>query len=116
MSAFICSDKHIATLALLLVPAHHAQDFANKLKAINTQSVNYRYNETTPKHKCKLIALDECLNVTMQDLHKLYQCWAYQACEGNLLDFQIMDAYLESKFKKLGFTDQTVNTSKLWSI
>ena len=116
MSAFICSDKHIATMAILLVTPDKVQDFANKLKQINIDSVNYRYNEKTPKRKCKLIALDECFNVTMHDLYRLYQCWDYQACEGDFLDYQIMHGYLEHKFKKLGYTAETPNESKLWSI
>ena len=46
MSAFICTDRHIATIATAyaaLVPSINAQALADELKAINIESVNFRY-------------------------------------------------------------------------
>lgn len=116
MSAFICSDKHIATIALLTVPAKHVQEFADRLKSCNIASVNYRYDEKTPKRKCKLIALDDCLGVTMQDLAQLCKCWSYQSCEGELLDYQILDSFLSDKMQKLGYPLDKEYNSTIWSI
>ena len=47
MSAFICSDRHIATIAVRyadLTENIEPQDIADRLKAINIASVNYRYD------------------------------------------------------------------------
>ena len=51
MSAFICTDRHIATIAVnycRLTKTEGAQGIADKLKAINIASVNWRYPNRTP--------------------------------------------------------------------
>lgn len=116
MSAYILSDKHISTMAQLLMPIEHVQAFADKLKHINITSVNYRYDDNTRKTKCKLVTLDECINISMDDLYALYRCWNYQACEGNLLDYQIMQEFLQYKFMRLGYPKDYETKSNLWSI
>lgn len=116
MSAFILSDKHISTIALLIIEPKHQQEMANKLKAINIASVNYRYNENTRRNKCKMVSIDDTLNITMDDLYNLVQCWIYQACENDSLEFKIMKGYLESRLARCGFPVGYQSKSTLWSI
>lgn len=97
MSAFLCSDYHIATMAQYIVHSTNVdtvlniQDLANKLKAINIASVNYRYNEKTRKSKCNI---KKTKIITANDFAELFSCWSYQSCEGNLFDYVIMRGFL----------------------
>lgn len=116
MSAFILSDKHISTIARLLMPENDVQAFANMLKGINIASVNCRYDEKTRKSKCKLVTLDDCLNVTMGELCRLIQCWNYQSCEGNLLEYRIMYEFISNKMRKLGYSIEDEFNSTVRSI
>lgn len=116
MSAFILSDKHISTIALLIIEPKHQQEIANKLKAINIASANYRYNGKTRKAKCKMVSIDDTLNVTMDDLYMLVRCWIYQACENDNLEFKIMKEYLESRLTRCGFPIGYESKSTVWSI
>lgn len=94
MSAFVCSDFHIATMAKYIAALHgsiNAQELANKLKAINIASVNYRYDDTIRKSKCSIKKTKE---ITANDFAALFSCWNYQSCEGKLLDYVIMHGFL----------------------
>lgn len=95
MSAFVCYDFHIATMAKYIVSLHgaiNAQELANKLKTINIESVNYRYDEKTRKSKCNIKKTKE---ITANDFAVLFSCWAYQSCEGQLIDYVIMHGFLK---------------------
>lgn len=116
MSAFILSDKHISTIARLLMSENDVQAFANMLKHINIASVNYRYNEKTRKSKCKLVNIDDCVNITMGELCRLIQCWNYQSCEGNLLEYRIIYEFIYNKMRKLGYSLEDEFNSKLRDI
>jgi hypothetical protein len=116
MSAFICTDKHFSAIAYYIgnIVNIHPQIIADKLKSINIESVNYRYNEKTPKRKCKLMHSGE--NYTVFDIIRLIECWHYQSCEdNNNLDFRMMYQYLISHF-----TDNQIELSNSqshkWSI
>lgn len=82
MSAFICSDKHIATVAdhVFTLDPKAAQRFADELKRENIRSVNYRYRERTRFAPVDMTqsAKDE---YTMADAVKLLECLNYQSCE-----------------------------------
>jgi hypothetical protein len=68
MSAFICSDKHISTIALNAIDFDRYKEFKNpvtgkpftvqeladELKRLNINSVNYRYDESVPVSSCDL--------------------------------------------------------------
>lgn len=117
MSAFICSDFHI--MAVSLVVARHfktdAQDLANKLKAINIESVNYRYNEKTPKRKCKITRIVGMV-FSASDIEKLIACWDYQACEKQSPDYF---AYSSLLFRWINENQSRIDKcqkSSLWSI
>ena len=92
MSAFILSDKHFSAIAYAVIP-DNAQAFANKLKAVNIASVNYRYGEKTRKSKVKL-------DVSAKDWNKsqvtrLIECWVYQSGEDQgSIDYLTMESYL----------------------
>jgi hypothetical protein len=93
-----------------------AQDFANKLKRINIESVNYRYSHHDKPQRvmrCKLHAL-ESDKYSPHDFAQLVQCWIYQACEKeHCIDFEIVRAYLEFKIQQTG---ADYNNSQLWAI
>lgn len=93
MSAWVCSENHINTLATFLAAREitvkwHDSEFAcidqpenvaTILMAENVASVNYRYNEDDPvlKHTYTMAApLPELVVI-----HKLFRCYEYQACE-----------------------------------
>lgn len=116
MSAFILSDKHLSTIACLIMPENDVQAFANILKHINIASVNYRYNKKTRKSKCKLVNIDDCININMHDLCRLIQCWSYQSCEGDLLEYRIMYEFIYNKMRKLGYSLEDEFNSTVWSI
>lgn len=111
MSAFICSDFHIATIASF-VDSNNAQELANRMKRVNINSVNYRYNESTKYRKCSMKQV--CIIYSKHDIAKLIDCWDYQSCEKmNDLDFDILSGYLRNwKFEHEA--DETL--SELWSI
>ena len=98
MSAFICSDLHIATIAKNIgmffeYTDEMTQGLANRLKAINVASVNFRYAEKTKKTRCNVKVWREDLN--LNDVAKLIDCWHYQSCENpEDVDFLIMTGFL----------------------
>jgi hypothetical protein len=117
MSAYILSDLHFSVIAYYvegLNPNIKAQELADKLKSINIDSVNYRYNEKTRKTKCKLTR--DNVNYTNPDIIRLIQCWDYQSCEkGDNLDYLIMSAFLYSSFCMIEIDNARYNSDK-WSI
>jgi hypothetical protein len=82
MSAFICSDKHIATVAshVFSLDPKAAQRFADELKRENIRSVNCRYNERT---RFKPVDMTQSAHAeyTMADAVRLLECLDYQSCE-----------------------------------
>lgn len=116
MSAFILTDNHCETIAHFINEKNHnidAKELANRLKKINIQSVNYRYNEKTRVTKCKdtIVTLGAYTNADMVNLVK---CWSYQSCEDSEnIDFHIMDKFLKSFFTN----EQLENrSSNVWAI
>ena len=117
MSAFICSDFHI--MAVSLVVARHfktdAQDLADKLKSINIESVNYRYNEKTPKRKCKVNgSIDRVF--TMRDIANLINCLDYQMCEKTTTDYLAYSSMLFRWVEENAADIAKYEGSNLWSI
>lgn len=119
MSAFILSDKHftvIANYVNLIKDNINMQDFANKLKAINIKSVNYRYNEKTRITKCKLDYPKVGENYSKYDVIRLIQCWDYQSCENITdIDFNLMQVFLYSLFNDDEIQNARNNSDK-WCI
>lgn len=112
MSAFVCSDLHIQTIAHD-VGAYFEIDIqalADKLKAINIDSVNYRYNEKTRKTKCKGKPQQ---NLSLNDIAKLINSWCYQSCEDNSIDYKAYSLMLET-WQKENQTDSSLG--EFWSI
>jgi hypothetical protein len=115
MSAYILTDLHISTIAGFIYsdkPDYIIQKLADKLKSINIDSVNFRYNEKTRKTKCRLFTVDPKYSV--HDIARLIDCWAYQSCEkpGNI-EYMIMRDFLTIRIKAL---DGDSKQSELWSI
>ncbi|MBK7464275.1 MAG: hypothetical protein IPP59_02380 [Betaproteobacteria bacterium] len=82
MSAYICSDRHIATIAtyyVSLLGAGDAQEIADALLACNIASVNYYYDQATPIKPCCLDAVAP--ELSFPDLVALCECLDYQSCE-----------------------------------
>lgn len=115
MSAFICSDRHIATIATryaALLPGQDAQKIADELKAINIASVNWRYpnHPQAPVEPCSLA--DVADGLAFPDLFALCECLDYQSCElpdyGNPLLDQITAQFKANVRHSI--------KSRLWSI
>jgi hypothetical protein len=118
MSAFILSDKHFQIIAEYI--AHNTgiqpQIIADKLKRINIESVNFRYNEKNRFSKVKFNSDFTFKDYIKFDIIRLIQCWSYQSCENGLsLDFLMMDAYLLSHFDNTDI-DNAHNMTPIWSI
>ena len=85
MSAYVCSDRHIASIATAyaaLLPDQDPQAIADQLKAINIDSVNYRYahhGDPSPIEPCSLAEVAP--DLTPPDLVALCSCLDYQSCE-----------------------------------
>lgn len=113
MSAFLCSDYHIATMAKYIASLHgsiDAQLLANKIKKININSVNYRYNTKSKAVKCKT---DKIMEIGANEFAVLFDCWDYQSCEKQFeLDYQIMRGFLRYYADKGNKTFSTIE----WSI
>ena len=125
MSAFICTDRHIATVAKAY--AFHtgeqeafAGDLANTLKRENIRSVNCRYNQRTRITPCGLtnavpVAAGHYRAV---DLLELANCLDYQSCERSDYEKSVAHRELQriiAHFKELA-SRQPWNTSNVWSI
>ena len=117
MSAFVCSDFHI--MAVSLVVARHfktdAQALADKLKAINIESVNYCYNEKTPKRKCKVNGTINQV-FTARDISKLIDCLDYQMCEKTTADYLAYSSMLFRWVEENSADIAKCKGSNLWSI
>lgn len=83
MSAFICGDKHIASLASWygiekgLAPVV-TQFIADELKKANIKSVNYRYNDKIRMAKCKM---NKAILILPEEALAMSRCLDYQSCE-----------------------------------
>lgn len=120
MSAFICSDRHIATIALAYgeltnmdTPA--IQGLADLLKRENVRSVNYRYKERSRIKPCDLSQGAKPGEYNSRDLLTLVSCLNYQSCE--------RPDYLGAALKKVQITfGENLGrwpgplTDSLWSI
>jgi hypothetical protein len=116
MSAFIISDPHFSVIAHYVADntGINPQIIADKLKRINTESVNHRYTEKTRFSRVKL--QDKITEYSEIDIIKLIQCWRYQSCENALsLDFMMMDALLLSYFNHAQIKQSSIY-SKVWRI
>lgn len=108
MSAYICSDKHIAAIAWTAARQHGPGspridlneyiDNFKKLYEANVQSVNYRYNETTDT-ACEASQIPtarkdkkwQLTNYNEVQVMKLCHCWEYQSSE--LPNYEITKGY-----------------------
>lgn len=115
MSAFLCSDRHIATIAVnycRLTKTVDAQRIANELKAINVISVNFRYpnHEPEPIEPCSLD--DIAADLSFPDLFAICECLDYQSCEPTNYKNPLLDA-ITAQFKA---NCRHAVKSPLWSI
>lgn len=84
MSAYICTDFHVATIATayarMVGTPEKTQAIADTLLATNIASVNYLYNEANTTHRCDITAHDADSR-TPAELIAAVDCWMYQSCE-----------------------------------
>lgn len=84
MSAFICSSRHIATIATryaaLIGAPSEAQAIADALLATNIASVNYRYARDEVLRACDITVVAP-ENYQAPDLVALCDCLDYQSSE-----------------------------------
>jgi phage FluMu gp28-like protein len=94
MSAYILTDLELSTLAAFIAPVGKVQMFADKLKRINIQSVNFRYNEKTPITDC-VVSFPDDLNIEAVSSN-----WNYQSCEDDSsVDYHVMSLYIQALLK-----------------
>lgn len=99
MSAYVMSDESIFNIAQSLTLDNIGQ-FADMLKRININSVNYRYSENTRFRKVKFPDTIQDNKATKLETIRLIECWQYQACEmPNSLEFNIVDGFLSNWIK-----------------
>lgn len=117
MSAYICSDRHIASIALwaamesagkLKDLSGMAQEIADALKRENIKSVNYRYREKTRFKKCDILKADV---LPPEDIVALCDCLDYQSCEHPDYKPGMLAVIRASAFRASGG-----RKSDLWSI
>ena len=81
MSAFLCSDRHFATVAKwLFFDDYTAQNFADALKRENLKSLRARYSD---KNRFSRVNLGTALHdgLTVHDVANLLNSIDYQSCE-----------------------------------
>lgn len=78
MSAWIASDKHIASIVCAVYSDDWRQVIADEIKKQNIRSVNYRYNERTKITSCDLT---KAISLRDVDVVKLAHSLDYQSCE-----------------------------------
>jgi len=115
MSAFICSDKHIATVAdHVFTDGDDAQRFADKLKRENIRSVNHRYSERT-----RFVPVDMTRSAkdeyTPTDVCWLLACLDYQSCEHPDYDSTLITLAQDLLIARGANHDRDGNPS-VWSI
>lgn len=127
MSAFVCTDKHIATLVIGInllryrpLPQETLQEHANLLMRENIRSVNYRYNERTKFAPVKF-EVDPAVVAAMYtaaDLNQLARCLDYQSCERP--DWERSKAYALLNEMRVIALEQMVEhmlgKSEMWAI
>jgi hypothetical protein len=117
MSAFLCSDRHLATIAYNIAMNNgmditFVQELANRLKKINICSVAFRYGKKPIVRKCCIAGNMETMD--KHDIAGLISCWVYQACENpSCLEYLTMAAYLREYVKDTGGNP---SHSTIWSI
>ena len=112
MSAFICSDRHIATIAHFAANGdlETAQLIADNLKRENVRSVNYRYNEKTRVKPCNIS--DYWKEANVNDLLCLVYCLDYQSEERP--DYKgVLLMTIKSLLLRFGANP---SNSRIWSI
>jgi hypothetical protein len=113
MSAFICSDSHIATIACYFhTDKVEAQKLANDLMRTNVRSVNHRYKESNPFTEVDLAQAKSGYNGS--DIIRLLECLDYQSCEHPDYD-QGRIIELTQRIIKRG-DNLAVARANLWSI
>lgn len=78
MSAWIATDKHIASVVCAVYPENERQAVADEIKKQNIRSVNYRYNERTKITPCDLT---QAVPLRPIDVVSLTNSLDYQCCE-----------------------------------
>jgi hypothetical protein len=95
MSAFIMNDSDFYLIAKAVQPSN-VGEFADMLKRININSVNFRYNEKTRFYKCKFPDVVSNIAPNINRVKDLINCWTYQSCEmKNDLLFNIVNGFLQ---------------------
>lgn len=92
MSAYLCSEKHLSTLAFELVRRHvvdqgvHTTEKSvfQSLVKTNLDSLKARYSDTEEEQELSLTyTYKPEKGLTPIQVYKLAECYAYQSCEHN---------------------------------
>lgn len=99
MSAFIVSNKTLDNTTILVAKSldravieenkDYLTGLKNKLNALNIESVNFRYDETS---EISPVEFNDISNTeSIEQLLKSYRCWHYQSCEKDSMSFDIIE-------------------------
>lgn len=127
MSCFLLTDKHVSTIAARLAVLYSwdfpvAKEFADRMKKVNTDSVNTRYKEKTPKRgvsvKSLQLALAKAHNNPMpdNDVAALIACWNYQSDNAQSLDYRLLRDFLFGTVDRMGWQLPGISKSTVWAI
>lgn len=78
MSAWVATDKHIASVVCAAVKEDLRQEYADEIKRQNIRSVNHRYNKRTKITPCDL---SRAVVIPAKDVVSLAHSLNYQSCE-----------------------------------
>ncbi len=129
MPAYVCSKKHIMTVAseYCKVFGGNVLEIANELYAENIKSVNYRYGTNDKIAKFRTIGQVKTLNPIA--LYKIVGCLQYQTCEDESWvkseAYEVLNSFENYLLKIIkldfGLDEAKINDSKqyqtaMWSI
>ena len=113
MSAWVASDRHIASIVAAYVIPKDQQMVADLLKQANLKSVNFRYKERT---KFTPVNMSLAVDLSTKDVLSLCHSLDHQSCEHETWFDSRAHNYLHWIASCAGWDLQTEGTTGKWSI
>jgi hypothetical protein len=121
MSAFLCSDRHTAVVALLLNEGCPLTDRAavmTKLRSLNNKALAHRYGSKPQRLSSRAAALEAgkkwLQTATQADRYEAVACFTYQCCEGTTMCCPLGASLL--KLERALNDSRKGQKSNVWSI
>lgn len=121
MSCFQLTDLHVSTIAarigfLYSWDFETTKDFADRMKKVNIDSVNQRYNQIAPKRGVNanlFKVIYKAVTLTDNDIASMIVCWNYQSDNAKSLDYRLIRDFLFSTIDRMEWCS---NKSNVWAI